>query len=112
MAEDPATATGALAVVAFLAESAAATRGDARDQDVVSNLKVGDGRARLDDGADGLVAEDGTGLNRRDVALEDVEVAAADRRKIDLDDRVSRELNRRVWSDSVSGGADNKVRNN
>ena len=44
--------------------------------------------SNLVDDADALVSENAAGLARRDVALEDVQVGAADRRFGDLDDRV------------------------
>ena len=42
VAEDPASAAGALAVATLLAEPAAPTRGHARHQDVIAALEVGD----------------------------------------------------------------------
>ena len=51
-------------------------------------LKVGDGRPDLVDDADALVAENAAGLAGRHVALEDMQIGAADRRLDDLDDRV------------------------
>ena len=47
------------------------------------------GADRLD-GADRLMPEDGAGRGLRDVALEDVQVAAADRRGVDPHDGVGR----------------------
>ena len=61
MAEDPAAAAGAEAVATLLAEAAAPARGDAGNQHAVAGLERGDGVADLDDGADGLVAEDRPG---------------------------------------------------
>ena len=52
--------------------------------------------ADLDDRADGLVPEDRAGLHLGDVALEDVQIGAADRGRVDPDDRVRRLENRRV----------------
>jgi hypothetical protein len=54
------------------------------------------GVAGLDDGAHRLVAEDRARLNLGHVALEDVQVGAADRGRVDADDRVRRLLDRRV----------------
>jgi hypothetical protein len=88
MAQDPASSTGAEAVVAFPAEAAAAARGDAGHEDAVPLLQRRDRVAGLDDRADGLVAEDRAGLHLRDVALEDVEVRAADRGRVDPHDGV------------------------
>ena len=94
VAEDPAAAAGAEAVAALLAEAAAAARGDARDEHAVARLERRDRVADLDDRADGLVAEDRPGLHLGDVALEDVQVGPADRRRVDADDRVGRLLDR------------------
>src|SRR6476646_6881768 len=78
--EDPTAAAGAQPVPSLLAEAAAAARGDARHEYAVAQLERRDARAHLDDGADGLVAEDRSWQNGRDVALEDVQISAADRR--------------------------------
>ncbi|EME65435.1 dehydrogenase [Rhodococcus ruber BKS 20-38] len=88
MAEDPATAAEALAVAALAAEAAAAARGDARDEDPVAGCEVLHARPDLDDGADGLVAEDAPVGDLGDVAAEDVQVGAADGDRVDADDRV------------------------
>ena len=65
VAEDPAAAAGAEAVVALLAEAAAPARGDARDEHPVARRDRRDRGADLDDGADGLVAEDRPRLSPR-----------------------------------------------
>jgi hypothetical protein len=96
VAEDPATAACALAIAGLLAEPAAAARGDAGNQDVVSDLKLGDAGACLDNGAHRFVAEDGPWLARRHVTFEDVKVASANRGGVDLDDGVGRRLDGRV----------------
>src|SRR5919198_4665481 len=96
MAEDPAAAARAEAVVALLAKGATAARGDAGNEDAVARLERRDRRAGLDDGADRLVAEDRPGLHLGDVAFEDVQVGAADGRGIDPYDCIRRLLNRRV----------------
>ena len=98
MPEDPAAAADAEAVLGLLAEAAAPAGGDARDEDAVADGDGGDGRADLDDGADGLVSEDRPGLHRGDVALQDVEVRAADRRCVDPYDGVRRVDDGRVGS--------------
>ena len=90
VAEDPAASAGAKAVVALAAEAAAAARRDAGHEHAVALVQRRDAAARLDDGADGLVAEDGPWLHLGDVALEDVQVGPADRRRVDLDDDVGR----------------------
>ena len=94
--EDPAAAAEALAVAAFAAEPAGAARGDARDQHPVAGLDVLHARADLDDRADRFVAEDPTVGHGRDVALEDVQVGAADGDRVDPHDRVGVIGDRRV----------------
>ncbi len=96
MAEDPAAPAGAEAVVALLAEAAASARRDARDEHPVARRDRRDGGADLDDGADGLVAEDRPRRHLGDVALEDVQIGTADRRRVDAHDRVGRIDDRRV----------------
>jgi hypothetical protein len=96
VAEDPAPAAGAEAVPALLAEAAATARRDARDEDPVAGLDVRDGRADLDDRPDRLVAEDRPRHDLGHVSLEDVEISATDRRRVDADDGVGRLDDRRV----------------
>ena len=55
---------------------------------MVARLERRHGRAGLVDDADALVTEDAARLAGRDVALEDVQVGAANGRFGDLDDRV------------------------
>ena len=65
VAEDPAAATAAQAVMPFLAEAAATARADARHEHAIAD---GDRRHRcadLDDGADRLVTEDPSRLHLR-----------------------------------------------
>ena len=88
MTEDPAAATEALAVAAFAAEAARAARGDARHEHAVAGLDVLDPAADALDGADGLVAEDASVGDLGDVALQDVQIGAADRDGVDAHDRV------------------------
>ena len=57
---------------------------------MVARLERRDGRADLVDDADALMAENAAGLAGRHVALEDVQVGAANCRFSDLDDRVGR----------------------
>ena len=87
VAEDPAATAEALSVAALLAEAAAPAGGHAGEQDPVAGGHRGDGRADLLDGADGLVAEDRAGRGLGHVALEDVQVGAADRGGVDAHDR-------------------------
>src|SRR5439155_23073556 len=79
-----------------LAEAAAAARGYARHEHAVAELEGRDASALLDDGADGLVAQNRSGPDLGNVALEDVQIGAADRRGVDPDDDVRRRLDRRV----------------
>ena len=72
MAEDPAAAPGAEAVVALLAEATATAGGDARDQYPIALGQRRDRRAGFDDGADCLVPEDRSRLHLGNVSLEDV----------------------------------------
>jgi hypothetical protein len=104
VAEDPAAATVAEAVVAFLAETAAAARRDARDEHAVSGGQRRHRVADLDDRADGLVAEDRARLDLGDVAVEDVQVGPADRGRVDPNDRVRRLLDLGI-RDLVPGAA-------
>ena len=76
--------------MALLAEAAPSAGRDARDEHTVAFREGRDRRARVDDGADCFVAEDGARLHLRDVALEDVQVRSADRRRVDADNRVGR----------------------
>ena len=90
VAEDPAAAADALSVAALLAEATAPAGGHAGEQHPVAGGDRGDGGANLLDGADGLVAEDRAGRGLGHVALEDVQVGAADRGGVDAHDRVGR----------------------
>src|ERR1700686_2122007 len=94
--EDPSTAACALAVAGLLADPAAATRGDAGNQDVVADLEVGDAGTGLDNCAHSLVTKNRARLYGRHIALEEVKVGAADGGGVDLDDGVGRRLNGRV----------------
>ena len=88
VAEDPAAAAEALAVAALPAEAARAARRDARDEHPVADLDRLDAGADCLDRADRLVAEDPAVGHRRDVALEDVQIGAADGDGVDADDGV------------------------
>ena len=90
MAEDPAAAAQALAVAGLLAVPAAPARADAREEHAVAGGERADSATDLLDGADRLVAEHRARETRGHVALEDVQVGAADRRGVDADDRVAR----------------------
>src|SRR5581483_12051058 len=96
VSEDPAAAAAAEAVAGLLAEAAAPAGADTRDKHALAFEQRGDCRAGGDDHADSLVAEDRARRHLGDVALEDVQVGAADRRAADADDRVGRRLDRRV----------------
>jgi hypothetical protein len=88
VAEDPATSTKALPVAANSAVPAPPARGDARHQHPVAGRDRADRSPDLFDSAYGLVAEDAPVGNLRHVALEDVQVGAADGHRVDPDDRV------------------------
>jgi hypothetical protein len=94
--EDPASAAGAEPVAAFLAEPAPAARRDAGDEHAVSRLQRRDGAAGLHNSPHGLVAEDRARQHLRHVSLEDVEVGATDRRRVNPHDRIGRVLDCRV----------------
>ena len=88
MTQDPATAAEALPVDAFAAVAAGAAGGDARHEDAIAGLAGLDTRPDRLDRADGLVAEDPPGRDGWDIALEDVQVGAADRHRVDSHDGV------------------------
>ena len=101
VAEDPADprrslVTQAVREDALLAEAAVTARLDAGDDHVVADRELGHRAAHLGDHADTLVAEDPAGRDRRHVALEDVQVGAADRRRVDPHDDVRRILDLRI----------------
>ena len=100
VAEDPATAGQALAVAALLAVAAAPARAHARHEHAIAGRDGRDACADLLDGADGLVTQDRSSRGLGHVALEDVQVGAADRRGVDPHDDVGRVDDRRV-SDRV-----------
>jgi hypothetical protein len=85
VAEQPAPTALAQAVLGTAAGGAAPAGRDAGEEDVVADPTVAHATARLDDGADGLVAEHPARRHLGDVALQDVEVGAADRGGVDLD---------------------------
>jgi hypothetical protein len=79
VAEDPADAAGsfvgeAVGVETLVAVRAGTAGADARQQDPVTDLDGRDGRALLEDDPDTFVPQDASGRDRRDVALEDVQV--------------------------------------
>jgi hypothetical protein len=88
MAEDPASSTHAEAVVAFSAESAASTCGDAGDEHSIAFGESRHASTGGDDGADCLVAEDSARLDLGDITLENVQVGAADRGSVNADDDI------------------------
>ena len=61
------------------------------------SFSVGDARTRLDDGADGLVAQDGHWIHLGDIALEDVQVGPADRKR------------RPIWTMTSVGVQDSRI---
>src|SRR5690606_27185415 len=88
VAENPAAATEALPVAAIAAIAAPGTGGDARHQDAVADGDVTDVAADVLDRADGLVTQYAPGLDGGDVAVEDVQVGAADGDAVDADDGI------------------------
>lgn len=57
---------------------------------MVTRFERGNGRPNLLNDADALVPENAPGLTRRKIALEDMEIGAANCRFDDLDDRIRR----------------------
>ena len=98
VAEDPADPADGLAVGGHpgLARPAAPARGDRGHEHPVALLQRRDRGAGLDHRADRFMAEDAALGHRGHVALEDVQVGAADRRRLDLDDHVGRVLDARI----------------
>ena len=95
--EDPATPAGALAVAALATEATCPTGRDARhEHPVATRERLHPGTDRLNR-ADRLVAEDPTGGDLGGVALQDVQVRPADRRRVDADNRVGVGFGLRVW---------------
>ena len=94
MAEDPADAADGLAVRghAALAVLAPSALGDRRHEDPVADVEAADRVADRGDRADRLVAQDAAFGHGGDVALQDVQVGAADRGGVDLHDDVGRVL--------------------
>lgn len=85
-----------MTVHALLAHGTARTAGDARDQHAVAGLEGADGVAAFFDDTDALMADGGAFVARRHVALQDVQVGAADGGVDDLDDGVGRLLDGRL----------------
>ena len=88
VAEDPADPGRSLVAQAvrenaLLAEAAVTTGLDARDDHVVADGELGHRAAHLGDDADALVTENPARRDGRNVALQDVQIGAADRRRVD-----------------------------
>ena len=79
MAQDPATTTATLAIVAFPTVSAQTARLDARRYYAIAFDQTGDALANIDNRADSFMAENSAGLHGRHVALKNVEIGSADR---------------------------------
>jgi hypothetical protein len=90
VAEDPAHPAERLAVGRLVVPAVGALPavGDGGDDDPVPGPETGHGVADLGDRADRLVAQDPAVRDGRDVALEDVQVGAADGGRVDLRDDV------------------------
>lgn len=97
MSEGPAATAGALAVPGFATESAGAARGDAGNQDVVAGTHLAHGGTHFLDSAHRLVAQDAARFHLRYVALEDVQVGAADGHRVNADDDVRVRFQIWVW---------------
>src|SRR5690606_4493218 len=85
-----------VAVEALQAVAAPAARADAREDHAVADVQLGNTASYLGDLADALMPEDAPRLDLRRVALQDVQVGAADRRGDHPDDDVGRMLDHRV----------------
>src|SRR5690606_1688828 len=72
----------AVRIQAAVAVAARAAGADARNDDPVADVDVRDGGAHLGHRADALVAQNAARGDRRDVALEDVQIGAADRGRV------------------------------
>src|SRR5580700_1618248 len=88
VAEDPAAGAQALPVAAFAAEPAGPAGADAGDQHAVTARQRLYAGAGLDDGPNGLVAEDPALADRGDIALENVQVGTADGGRVDPHDDI------------------------
>ncbi len=86
--EDPTATPEALAVTGLPAEPAGPARRDAGHEDPVADRDVAHRAPDRLDGTDGLVAQDAAVGHRGHVALEDVQVRAADGHRVDPDDGV------------------------
>jgi hypothetical protein len=98
VAEDPADAADLLAMRRHAPGAVAATAavGDRRDDHLVARRQPGHGGAEFGDRADRLVAENPSVRDGWHVALEDVQVRAADGRGVDPDDRIGGVLDGRI----------------
>ena len=79
---------------ALLAEEALATTDHKGDDDAVPHFQIGDLGAEFDYLAHILMAQDVALFHRRLIAVEQMEIGAADRTGCDFDDSISRVLNR------------------
>jgi hypothetical protein len=88
-AEDPAASSRALPVAALAAELAGSAAADAGDEYPVARREPVHAVADLLDGSHGLVAENPPRTYLRYIAGQDVQVGAADRRRVNPDDGVA-----------------------
>src|SRR5215472_9298261 len=96
VAENPATATEALAVLSFATVPALAASRDARDQNLLSWPDCPYPAAYLDDRCDRLVPEDAAAAHLRYVTGQNMQVSAADCGRVHLHDRICIVCNLRV----------------
>ena len=88
VAEDPATASRALATAILSAVPAGATDRHAGNQDSVADRKNPYRRANFNDRADGFMPDDSSDGHRRDVALEDMQISSTDSGGVNANDGI------------------------
>jgi hypothetical protein len=95
VAQNPA-AMPAVRIHASFAKVALQASGDARDDDFVSNAKLGDAHADLFDYTNPLVAENAAIGHGREISLQNVKIGTANRRHRDAHDGIARILDGRA----------------
>ena len=94
VAQNPA-AVPAMGIHASFAEVALQAGSDARDDDLVSNVKLRDARSDLLDYTNALVAENASIGHRRQISLQNVKIGSANRRSRNPHDGIARILDGR-----------------